>query len=255
MIQPSHQRWHSQDTGAGSPSMLWLHGWGHDLQAFKRIADLFNGIGRHRVFDLPGFGKTPMLFEGASSMDYAEALAKQLDSDGEPHIIVGHSYGSRVAIQFAARYPEMVKAIILISGAGLPRRRSIFFKARAFALKMMGRAARLLDRLFKTQFRQAYITRFGSADYKAAGPLRATLVSAVTENLSSQAKQVKCPVLLIYGSADMETPIEVGLRYEQLIPIARFVELKGYDHHDILARGAYQCEAQIKSFLRDIENG
>jgi len=248
------QIWHSETSGSGMPSTLWLHGWGYDNRAFARIAALFKGTGRHRLFDLPGFGKTPLLFEGASTKDYAEILIEQLGKDAGPHIFIGHSYGARIAVQLAARYPEHVKAIVLIGGAGLPRRRSLAFKAKAFFLKLLGRLARLSDQIFKTQYRSAYVSRFGSADYKDAGPLRATLVSAVTENLASQAKQVKCPALLLYGSADTDTPVEIGLRYEQLIPIARFVELKGYDHHDILTRGAYQCEALIKNFLKAIDN-
>ena len=252
-MKPTQHR-HSESSGAGYPSTIWLHGWGYDHQGFQRIASLFEGTGTQKLFDLPGFGKSPVLFEGAATKDYAEALAAQLEDDGGKHILVGHSYGGRVAVQFAAHYPECVKAIILIGGAGLPRRRSFAFKVKALWLKLLGRLARLADRFFKTDLRDAYVARFGSADYKAAGPLRGTLVSAVNENLSPQAKQVKCPTLLLYGSGDTDTPAEIGRRYEQLIPIARFVELKGYDHHDILTRGAYQCEALIKGFLKDIEN-
>ncbi len=118
----------------------------------------------------------------------------------------------------------------------------------------MGKIARFTDTFFKTDFRTAYVQKFGSADYKNAGPLRQTLVSAVTENLIAQARNVRCPALLIYGSEDTDTPPEIGKKYETLIPVARYEELKGYNHHDILTRGSYQCEAIIKAFLKDIKN-
>lgn len=247
----SAQNWHSETCGSGEQDFVWLHGWGHDLSAFKRMAGLFKNIGNHTLYDLPGFGKTPELREGADTRDYADNLVSQLTiNDGA--ILVGHSYGGRVAVQIAANYPEKVKAIILIAGAGLKRKRSVAFKVRAYVLRTLGRLARLFDGVFKTDFRSKYVARFGSADYKNAGALRATLVSAVNEDLSSQARKVTCPTLLIYGSEDTETPPEIGRKYENLIPIARFEQLDGYGHNDILARGAYQCEALMKAFLKDL---
>jgi len=248
-----HSNWHSDISGSGDASYIWLHGWGYNRKGFERIAALFQKDGTNTLYDLPGFGDTPMLPEGANTEEYAVALAEQL-SDNKPHVIIGHSYGARVAVQLASKYPQKVKAIILISGAGLPRRRSIAFKIKAFSLKVLGRLARISDSLFCTTYRDAYIARFGSSDYKNAGPLRGTLISAVNENLAGTARQIKCPTLLLYGTNDVDTPPEIGRRYEQLIAVSRFTELKGYDHHDILTRGAYQCEALIKSFLKDVEN-
>lgn len=217
------------------------------------MAGLFSNTGSHTLYDLPGFGKTPVISGSAGTKDYADALAKQLEQQSGL-ILVGHSYGGRVAVQMAAHYPEKVKAIILIGGAGLKRRRSIWFRARAFILRTIGQLARFSDDLFKTRFRKKYIARFGSSDYKNAGKLRSTLVSAVNEDLSTAARKTQCPTLLIYGSEDTETPPEIGQKYETLFPIARYEELAGYGHNDILSRGAYQCEALMKAFLKDLGN-
>jgi len=245
--------WRHDTSGDGPESLIWLHGWGHNRAGFQRIAALFQNVGQNRLYDLPGFGETPRLFDGAATNDYADSLAAQLDKDRQ-HIIIGHSYGGRVAVQLAAKYPTLVKAIILVGGAGLPRRRSIFFKIKAAGLKALGKAARICDRVFRTKYQDAYRARFGSEDYRNAGDLRGTLVSAVTENLAAQAREIKCPALLLYGDGDTEAPPEIGKRYETLIAVSRYIELKGYDHHDILTRGAYQCEALINSFLKDLDH-
>ncbi|TNE61490.1 MAG: alpha/beta hydrolase [Alphaproteobacteria bacterium] len=245
--------WHQETFGGGEPVFVWLHGWGQTGASMARLAQLFSAHGRHVIYDLPGFGQTAMLAEGAGTEDYADALAAKMASAGiGPAIIVGHSFGGRMAVQMAARHPDRVKACIIIAGAGLKRRRSLAFKLRAMALRTLGRLARLSDRLFGTRFRDAYVARFGSADYKNAGALRATFVRAVNENLVAEAKAGRAPTLLLYGSDDTETPPEIGRRYEHLIPIARFVEMPGFGHLDILSRGAYQCEAQIRAFLKDL---
>ena len=246
-----NKNWKHIQFGDGTANFHWLHGWGHNKSALKRMAELFKNSGSHTLYDLPGFGESDMLHEGAGTHDYAKAFISQLKNETD-NILVGHSYGGRVAIQCAARYPDTVKAIILIGGAGLQRKRSLGFKLKAFTLRTLGRLARLSDKIINTDLHKAYREKFGSSDYQKAGALRSTLVKAVTEDLSPQAMKVKCPVLLIYGSEDTETPPEIGRKYENLIPIARYEELKGYGHNDILTRGAYQCEALMRTFLKDL---
>ncbi len=250
-----HPKWHYEQVGNAGPSFVWLHGWGQDGASLLRLAELFKTEGQHRVYDQPGFGKTDRLADGAGTEDYADALALELADIGPgPHIFIGHSFGGRVSVQMAARHPHLVKAIILIGGAGLQRRRSLVFRLKALMLKTLGRLARLSDKVLGTSFRDAYVARYGSADYKNAGPLRPTFVKVVNENLVPEAKAVRCPALLIYGSDDTEAPPEIGRKYEQLMPIARFTEVKGFNHWDILTRGAYQCQALIKSFLKDLRD-
>jgi pimeloyl-ACP methyl ester carboxylesterase len=242
--------WQGLKSGEGKPSFIWLHGWGQDLHAFDRLQPLFAATGSHQRFDQPGFGQTPLLFEGASTADYADALASLLMGTG-PHIFVGHSFGVRVSIQMAARHPELVQGIIGIAGAGLKRKRSLWFKAKAQLMKLIGQAARKSDQTFGTIYRPKFEARFGSSDYKNAGPLRGTFVKVVNEDLSEQAKATKCPVCLIYGDQDTETPPEFGQRYASLMANARFHQLSGFSHWDIMTRGAYQCEAIMRQFLEE----
>ena len=252
---PTHQNvepWHEIQVGDTGPSFIWLHGWAQDHSAFEKLASLFSATGRHRLFDQPGFGKTPIANPEAGTRDYADQLAVILKGTGT-HIFVGHSFGVRVSIQIAANHPELVAGIVGIAGAGLQRKRSLTFKIRARAVRTWGQITRLLDRLFGTKLRTAFEDRFGSADYKNAGELRTTFVKVVTEDLSPEAEKAACPVCLIYGANDSETPPELGQRYAAIMPDAEFNELPGFDHWDILTRGAYQCEAIIKQFLTKLK--
>lgn len=235
-------------------TFVWLHGWGQNHSSLSRLAQLFKGQGRHYLFDLPGFGKSAKLVDGAGTLDYADQLAVELKAiTDRPCILVGHSFGGRVAVQMAAHHAEQVKAIIIIGGAGLQRRRSITHKIRAFALRTLGKLAWLCDSLFKSNFRQAYSNKFGSADYKAAGDLRPTFVRVVNEDLINEASSAKCPALLIYGAEDSEAPPEIGRKYESLMQSAVYHEIEGFGHLDILYRGAYQCQALINDFLKSLK--
>jgi pimeloyl-ACP methyl ester carboxylesterase len=64
-----------------------------------------------------------------------------------------------------------------------------------------------------------YMKNFiGSRDYKAASPImRQVLVNTVNEDLSEDAKKIKCPTLLIWGTSDTEAPIEEARELEKLL--------------------------------------
>jgi len=215
---------------AAATEIAWLPGWGQTADSLAPLARLLAARARNIVFDLPGFGRTPPLVEGAGSAAYADALIAELGPrSADRRILAGHSFGARVAIQAAARHPH------------------------AGALRMLGRVAAAADRLFGTRLRGAYSARLGSEDYRRAGPLRATLVSVVNEDLSAQAARIEVPVLLIYGAEDTATPPELGRRFAVLFGDAELHLLDGFGHLDILGNGAYQCQHLIERFLGRLE--
>jgi len=247
----TEQRWHRHPLPHGDgpvPTLVWLHGWGQTGASLLPLAGLLAPRSHALVFDLPGFGRTPMLAPDAGTADYADALAAEI-AGKERVVLVGHSFGARIALQFAARYPTRVAALVLIAGAGLRRERSRVWRFRAYGLKTLGRLARVLDRLVGSDLHVRYRRRFGSADYRRAGALRGTFLKAVNEDLGALAQAVHVPALLIYGREDRETPPEIGARFAALMPGAELHVLEGFGHLDILGRGAYQCEHLIARFL------
>ena len=234
-------------TGGPDQPIIWLHGWGQTHQSLTRLAETLGDIGDHQLLDQPGFGDTLQLSVDAGTADYADALEPQLPD--EPVVLVGHSFGARVSLRLAHKHPEKVKALILIAGAGLRPKRSIAKRARAVFLKLGSRLAGLSDTVFGTSMKARYASRYGSADYKNAGALRTTFVKTVNEDLSAIAPTIACPVLLITGSEDTETPPYMAETYARLMPNADCHIIKGYGHLDILTRGVYQCEGLIRAFL------
>ena len=244
---------HLTSGDVGGYELVWLHGWGQTHKSLLRLSSLFHKLTSNRLFDLPGFGASKRLHVGASTKDYANWLALELGPKTKPRILIGHSFGGRVSIQMGAHYKEAIDGIILISSAGLKKKRGVGWKFRSNYLKFIGQLAKLCDVIFKTKYREVYSNRFGSEDYKNAGLLKGTLISAVNEHLSIEAKSIVCPTLLIYGEDDTETPPEVGRMYKNLIKGSELKILKGFDHLNILSHGANQCQSLITRFLERIK--
>ena len=231
--------------------LVWAHGWGQDRNALQPLAESWRTSGQNLLIDFPGFGASPRPAKDWGTADYADYCAAFLNTlPAARRLWIGHSFGCRVGLQLAAQHPTLVDALCLIAAAGLPRRRSITSRLKVKSKVALYKTLRALPIGDKDRLRE----RFGSADYRAAGEMRGILTKIVNEDLSDVAKAIECPVKLIYGSADEETPPEIGRRLAQLIPAAVFVELDGLDHYSVLDRGRHQIAFQLKRFVEAMED-
>lgn len=236
--------------------LVWLHGWGQSRGAMRPLAERFATRAETLLVDLPGFGQAPVPPADWGTEQYGAALAEWLARlPPARNVIAGHSFGARVALRLAAARPELAGGLVLIAGAGLKRRRSLAYRARATLLRASLRVAALLDRVARTGLAERMRSRVGSADYRRAGALRGVFVRTVTEDLTEAATRVRCPTLLVYGALDTETPPEFGERFKALIPSAELAILPHFDHWTVLGPGRHQVESLMKRFLETLSPG
>ncbi len=239
------------DSAAGAVELIWAHGWGHTHHNLLPLAEAMRRSARSMLIDLPGFGASPLPPEPWSTADYADAVAEFL-AGLEParRIWIAHSFGCRVGLQLAARHPEMLCGLMLIAAAGLPPQRSPWVRARLASRRWAFRLARPFTR--EGPARDRLRDRFGSADYRAAGKLRPILVKAVSEDLTAAARAVRCPVVLVVGDQDRETPPELAIRLHKLMPQSRLVVLRGFDHWNVLTDGRHQIIERLTEFIEQL---
>ena len=184
--------------GDGELKVLALHGWGRDGTDFERVLAGHSGLSVH----LPGFGSAPPPTSAWTPADYADALAPAL-SETPPVVLVGHSFGGRVAIRLAARHPDRVAALVL---TGVP------FVPRAGGKKpaLVYRLARLAHRvgIVSENKMESLRQRYGSLDYRnAEGVMRQVLVAAIGEDYFEDAARITQPVTMVWGENDQPAPL------------------------------------------------
>jgi pimeloyl-ACP methyl ester carboxylesterase len=231
----------------GEP-LLMLHGWGQSSLSFVGVASALEERYRLLTPDLPGFGFSEAPPEAWGSSDYARAMAELIRIAGFESVnVLGHSRGGTIAVALAVEYPELVKKLVIVAspivllppGAGV-RRASLRYS-------MLRGVAKLVPPLRERMLSWGR-QRFGSADYKAAGPLRSTLVKVVNEDWREALPMVKAPVLLIWGSEDSEVPLRVAEEAMGELADARLVTLEGAGHFPFLDEPGAFAEA-VTSFL------
>ncbi len=209
-------------------TIVLLHGWGQNIEMMDMLGRPFADDFRIIVLDLPGFGKTPEPKEPWSVSDYTNMLHELLASlKVKNPILIGHSFGGRIAICYASQYET--DKVVLLSSPFRPTKKKTSFKTKFYKFIKKIKILKPLAEYLKK--------KWGSADYLAASEInRGTLVKVVNEDLTSNAEKIQCPVLLIYGSKDVDVPITEAQKLEQIIPDAGLVTYENAHHYAYLER-------------------
>lgn len=235
--------------GAGAP-MIIMHGWGCDSGAmalFERV-----GAEHHTVYniDLPGFGKsqepaTPWTVEDYTQM--LEAFVQALNIT-EP-ILLGHSFGGRVAILYASR--NKANKLILVDAAGVKPRRSLSYYIKVYSFKLARHIYPLIVGKENANKKiEAMRAKRGSADYKSSSPLmRQVLVKAVNTDLKHVMPAISAPTLLVWGEEDTATPMRDARIMNKLIKNSRLVSFAGAGHFSFVDN-PYQVTAAVRRFIQ-----
>jgi pimeloyl-ACP methyl ester carboxylesterase len=214
--------------GEGPVRVVWLHGWARQSQDFAVAAALLAEHGVASVaLDLPGFGASPAPATAGGAREYAELVAPVLIGMGNaPYVLVGHSFGGRIACVVASAHPELVEQLVL---TGVPLVRRGHSRApRVFRLlRWLHRRGHLSEARMESA-RQKY----GSTDYRnAQGIMRDVLVANVNESYENELATIVAPVTLLWGEQDNVTPEDVAMRASTVLRATHtLVSLPGVGH-------------------------
>jgi pimeloyl-ACP methyl ester carboxylesterase len=203
--------------GKGEDVVL-LHGWGQNIEMMKPLGDNLADHYRITIIDLPGFGLSKEPVYALTIYDYTEIvhdLLKELNILNP--IMMGHSFGGRISIVYASKYK--VNKLVLF---GSPCVRHEYKSIKQTIFKKL-KKIKLLNPLVNVMKKH-----LGSEDYRNATPMmRDILVKTVNQDLSNEAKKIKCPTLLIWGENDEAVPVSEAKELEKLINDSALIVLPG----------------------------
>ena len=221
------------------PAVVFLHGAGFDHSTWALHSRWFAHHGFSVLApDLPGHGRSsgkPL----PTIADMADWTASLLDAAGASKArLIGHSMGSLIALETAARYPDKVSGLDLIGTAATMTVGPDLLKAAETndpaAIDMVSiwglgfkaeLGGSLAPGLWMHQGAERVLQRC------APGVLYNDLAACNSyQNALAAAAQIKVPVTLILGERDMMTPAKAGKTLAAAIPNARTVVLPGAGH-------------------------
>ena len=237
------------------PRVLLLHGVG--LQADAWAAQVPDLAPHFQVIapDMPGHGHSGRLVGRASLSVYSDAVAQLLD---RPTVVVGHSMGAMIALDIAARYPELV--------AGVAALNAIYRRSDAAKQAVLERAESLrsetgpnpeptLERWFGTEpseARSACGAWLKGADLQ--GYRTAYEVFAREDGPSDQALiSLKCPAFFMTGSLEPNSTPAMSQAMAALTPngqahvIEAAAHMMPMTHHEEVTRALMAFATECNS--------
>lgn len=164
------------------------------------------------VFDLPGFGEEPLIDAGWGVPEYAlwvEKKIEDLNLKEKSVIVLGHSFGGRIAGYLASKNPVWLKGLILYGSPSLYRPdKKIKFKIRV---------AKLLKKLGFSR--------------RSDGKMYPIFKNVVMFDQTKYLPNIKIPTLLVWGENDTEVPLRIAKEVNALIPGSRLVTIENAGHN------------------------
>ena len=233
------------------PSILLIHGSGltHIVWSLHEQFYASHGFNILSV-DLPGHGNSegPSLKSIEEISDWVKSLMNVLDI--KKIIIIGHSQGCLVGIDFASRYPNLINDLVLVAGSyKMPVNQDLIDYAEAGDVKVI-----LLMMKWGYEGSKAFIG--GNPVKKIINSSREIReVLAVDLNACNNYKsgkesleEINCPTLCIFGDLDKMVPLEVGNKMASMIKNSEKKIINNCGHMIIFEK-AFEMRKIVKEFL------
>lgn len=213
---------------SNAKSIVFLHGWGQNIEMMEPLADPFKNDYQIVILDLPGFGKSTEPTYTWTIYDYVKCLNTFLNNHNiSSPILVGHSFGGKLALLYASTY-DTSKLVVLASP----------FKKEIAKLSLKTKVLKQLKKIKCLSGLEEFAKKhIGSVDYRNASPImRQIMTEHLNTDITEEVKKIKCPTLIIWGTNDEAVPYERALELEKLIDNAGVVTYEGCTHYAYLER-------------------
>jgi len=229
--------------GNGGTPILLLHGFDSSVFEFRRLIPLLAAKNETWTVDLLGFGFTERLAGISVSTTVIKThfyyFWKTLID--EPVILVGASMGGAAAIDFTLSYPEAVKKLVLIDGAGYkaPPNMGRFMVpplgnlATAFLRNPKVRQRISINAYHDPSFASLDAQLCAALHLKSQGWQQALIAftkSGGYQSFGEKLSEIKQPTLILWGESDRILGTRDAHKFKEAIAHSRLIWIKDCGH-------------------------
>ena len=232
-------------------TIVLIHGSGLSHIVWSLHEQFYTSLGYNVLsLDLPGHGNSsgPSLKSIEEISDWIKSLINKINV--KKIIIIGHSQGGLVGIDFSSRYPELTEKIILVANSyKMPVNQDLIDFAEAGDEKAV-----LLMMKWGYEGSKAFI---GGNPVKkivnSARDIREVLAVDLNacnnyKNGENAIKKINCPTLCIFGDLDKMVPAKVGLKMSDQIKNSETKIISDCGHMIIFEK-AFEMRKLVKEFI------
>lgn len=244
--------------GTGAPVVL-VHGVGLDLGMWDELVRALDGEFELIRYDMLGHGGTP-LPAGEVGLDrFVEQLGEVLRGEGlNQACVLGYSMGGLVAGSFAARHPDALGRLVLMSTVFRrteAERRAVQARlGKAESEDGQASAQASIERWFSPAFADAEAGRVAAIRQRLLSNRREDFLAAyrifasADDVLPEAAPRIRCPTLVLTGEQDSGSTPRMAEELARAIPQAALRVVPGQKHM-LPVEGVEAVAAALREFL------
>ncbi len=223
-------------TGEGA-ALVCIHAGFSDHRDWKYQVEAFSKKYLTIVYDQRGAGNSSVPITAFWPADDLKALMDDLKI--EKTILIGHSVGGTVAVDFALQYPDRVSALVLVASGLSGHPWSQEYKEWEQSIFSTPQPDAMTNQTLSTPF---YATSMAKSELKAEIKTitRENMQKILTwqsfdirlffPNQISELKNIKIPTLIVYGDKDSQDIKKIAHTINDQVKSATLIEMKNTDH-------------------------
>jgi len=237
------------------PALVFIHGWAASQKFWQYQVRYFAARYRTVTYDLRGHGESEKPLEGYTVPDHASDLARLI---AQLHlstpILVGHSFGGMIALQYALSHPSDIKALVLVGASPHP----VTSRWQRFQITVLGWIIRLSRKqaakitkgqLFAPETDDRVIDWVNSDSLRTPKRVVLACLEATKRfNVIDRIREIAVPTLLVRGQYDRATSPALIAHMVRVMPHAARVNVKGAGHNCMLEQPD-RFNAALNAFL------
>lgn len=222
-----------------------VHGWTYTIEHWTSVVSILRSKGVE-VVQLKVPGLTASSDKIWTIEGYVEWLNRELEGK-QPPIVLGHSNGGRISLNYLKKYPDRFEKLILLNSAGINLdNQKISTKRRI--LKTLSKFLKPLK--YVPIIRKIAYRVIGGSDYdKATVNMKKTLDNMLSSDKQLDITGIKTPVKLIWGQTDTTTPVELGRKMAKLLPNSSIKEFDDWGHAPYITHPVELAQAILEELV------
>ena len=261
--------------GGKGKTVFCVHGISGSCRCWDNVAEALSPQHQVLAMDLRGRGLSEKPASGYSISHHCRDIQALLKHENIDQVVMlGHSLGALIGLEFAAKFPEAVERLILVDGGGQlsgEQRKKVFagiqptldrlgkiFPSNEAYLNLLKRNPLLQP--WTPMLEAYYLYELEDAGGGVRSRVKAEHIKEEAENLTGYDvtefySRIKCPVLILRAPEGMTTPDNILLPEQALdkmlqeIPDARYVDIAESNHYSIVMQPDKGRDKAILDFL------
>lgn len=238
--------------GCGQQKIVFIHGNMASSRWWQPAMDMLVNDWDMLAVDLRGFGSSPDGQDVVTLADHATDIYEAVQQHKfSPFLLVGHSLGGGVAMQFAADYPEMLTGLVLVDSSPVGGMTGIDYKLLQMLIDNKELVISSLRGTMASNIDENYFTQLAADALRSLPAVIPNTRALENADFTHSGACFSKPVLVIYGEKDQLVPLAEAEKQVSAYSEAKLMVIPGVGHNPQVedTQAFAQCINRLRKVL------